>query len=176
MAWGRYRSNRGLTFIKTVTASTASSSLLMEDIFSSTYDNYRLIINGKSTEGTATNMEFRLRVAGADSSANYACRYSYSSGTTWYAGSTGYTNIATLGGGSLDNNLESAITVDIFAPYLAQPTVWNFIYGSTNYSGVGGGRHSASTSYTGLNWYADLATGTRKFTGTISAYGYTKEA
>ena len=63
-----YLANSGLVYI-TATTFTASSSISVNSCFTSTYQNYLVII---SCTGTAnTNVNMKLRASGTDKSANY---------------------------------------------------------------------------------------------------------
>lgn len=158
-----------MVHIKTSSSSAGASSLSIDDVFSSSYDNYRILVHGKSAGGTATNLEFRLRVSSTDASTNYANR-SYFNGTL----STANTNVAAVGIGALANDINGLTTIEMFGPNIAAQTSWTSLFGNPDYAGFGGGRHTTATSYTGLTLFPDLNTGTRTFTITVSVYGYPK--
>jgi hypothetical protein len=159
---------------------TSASAISLNSCFSSTYDNYKILIN---TTGMSTNLEcrFRLRSSGTDASgSNYSGGgfYNYSSGATVgglnYNGATFYT----FGGaGTILNSAAPArnlFVIDISKPFIASETMWNSFISNQDTGGfratIQGNLHDAGISYDGFS----IFTSTGTFTGTITVYGYRK--
>ena len=165
-------SKLGLVHINT-TSFSAVSSQSISDVFSTTYDNYKILISGIGSTGNT--ISFRMRVSGTDDSSS-----------TYNAQNMGAADTS-VGGGRFSNNATSAYlahfdtaynsySYDFFAPFLARATT--FVGGgaddgmatnaSTSRFIIGG--HNTATSYTGLS----LLVNTGTITGSISIYGYKK--
>jgi hypothetical protein len=164
----------GLIKIAKTTFSGATSASF-NDVFTSTYNNYRLMIQLDSTSGNNQPVEFRLRVSGTDSSANYNSATSYNSGTDV---ASAYRNLSGPDGFRLpeiDDNYSNAwyASIDLYSPEQTRNT--GFISSSYNSSLAGNacyemttGVHAAATSYTGFS----LISATGNLAGTVWIYGY----
>jgi hypothetical protein len=162
--------NVGLVLLNTTTM-TAVSAQSVNDVFSTTYDNYRILVSMVGTTGQQANIRFR--VGGADAS---GANYNHGRVSMVASAIAGQTSVSqTVGGiGNFANAERSFITADIFNPFLAVNTQWagssnqrqQSDFAVFNYSGS----HNVDTSYTGFTLSA--ASGT--LTGTISVYGYRK--
>ena len=150
------------------TSFSATSSVNVNDVFSTTYDNYRVIINATGAAGNGGYL--RLRVSGTDSTTNYQSQRvagDGSSGVFDRAGST----YAFLGDISTQ---PSSIVFDVFQPFLTTATNFTSVNSCNNSSGnqvteILSAAHNASTSYTGFTFYSS-----NNNTGTLSVYGYAK--
>ena len=153
----------------TVTFSGASS-LSLNDVFSTTYDNYKILMNISSANSTA-NLLMRLRVSGSDNTgATTYQRTGYYSTTTSI--STSYEAISYWFLGNLNNGVSQKIPMEIFDPFktIATTAYSTMFQQTTNISMGINMTHIDSTSFTGFTLYPSTGT----FTGTISVYGYTK--
>lgn len=149
---------------------SAVSTVSVNGCFTSTYDNYRIVIS--DVIGSGSNMTYlRLRAAGADSTGSIYSTQGYSAST---------------GGGAVLNQIVAfwplgyAATIgrcsanfEIFGAFKAQTTVVNgqvtARYGAAgNQTDQFGGTHDAATSYDGFSFYPAAGT----MTGTIRVYGY----
>jgi hypothetical protein len=154
------------------------SSVSLNDVFSTTYRNYRIIIDLTAATADA-NIYMKMRVSSTDSSAGY------------YAGSPTYTVAGTAGNSSANNsttgfylteidsataaNHTSGANIDLMRPF---ETVYTTIQwqsqgafsAGTVFAQYGGGLHAVSTSYTGFS----LIPNAGNISGTISVYGYTQ--
>ena len=161
----------GLVLLNT-TSFSAVSSQSINDVFSSTYDNYRIVADFVGSTGTNNNM--RLRVSGADNTtSNYMRQYIYASSTTIAAARSNSQTTWLLG----DHGTSRTINiVDLVSPNLAQVT--GGIHFSAMYynsatenawlqNGLG---FNATTQFTGFSIYPSSGT----ITGTVSVYGYNK--
>jgi hypothetical protein len=153
----------GLEFISSTTIGTAVPSVTISNIFNSTYDHYRIMING-STISTNANLRLQLN----NSTASY------------YGGGI-QTLFSTGGVSSLwDNNVSrfnnigygSEMYVDVFNPFLARSTRVS----SAFYTNVASGNYTGyildSNSSTGF--IISPAPSATLTGGTISVYGYRK--
>ena len=157
----------GLVHINTTTLS--GSSVNLDDCFSATYINYRLVIRAVASAGTP-DLNMRMRASGSDASgADYTHqRLSVNSTTVSGLRQTALTShfldsYDTTGG---------VKSVDVFNPQLAVPTQFslNGGYGSTPVMLFGYGRHEVSTAYTGFTLLA--SSGTFATGSSVSIYGY----
>jgi hypothetical protein len=157
----------GLTLVSATTIGTAVSSVSVNDVFSATYDNYRILLT--STGSPAAELRLRYRVSGADNTvANYDNQNLYASATTITAARTSLQTSTTVG--STGNNFQTPFAVDIFNPFIAKTTLH-----MSNNSQNGdvlffvGGRFSPTTSFTGFTIFPASGTITG---GDIRVYGY----
>jgi hypothetical protein len=161
----------GLTLLSTTTFSAVASQSV-NDVFSATYDNYKICYRYLKATSTS-DAQLRMRVSGADNtSANYKYHYGYSlSSSNSYSGFA--SNTSTLLGlnagiGATDVHYGE---IAIFNPFLANPTTFSgttgAFSGTTNYGGAMTGVHNVSSSFTGFTFFVS---GT--MTGSISVYGY----
>ena len=155
----------------TVTFSGASS-VSLNDVFSSTYDRYRVVVY--TTPTANIGISFKFRVAGAD---NTTANYRYGSFFTNAIGgdATLYNQL-----GATEFNIcqgyadPLTYSIDIHNPFNALKTIYNgtyyMHYTLTDYfqTGYTGGSFNDTTSFTGFT----IGGGTQ--TGTVSIYGYTK--
>ena len=165
----------GLWLVKTQTYS-AAANMTIDDAFSSEYDNYRVIIRF-APSGAPTTMPLVFRTGGVD---NTSALYGYkvvrfSSNETSLTGQSqtnGRTQTAaSIIGGTVGAGVNNSVTIDIVAPFLAQPTTaLGFLtpeVGNVETIGIG---HTGSTSFDGFK----ITPSTGTLTGSIAVYGYKK--
>jgi hypothetical protein len=169
-------STQGLTLINTTSFSAVSSFSLATDTFTSTYDNYVLIVNIRANTADAA-MTIRLRAAGVDASAanyNFAYNTFRSNNTAANGGAAGQTSL-TLG--ELESTFNGRVSsrIEFYDPKIANAT--KVIYQSqdsdsgNNYaSRAGGGVLNDSVSYDS----ASLLVSSGTITGTYYVYGFNK--
>jgi hypothetical protein len=163
--------SQGLTLINT-TSFSGVSSISVNDVFSSTYENYKVFVNWT---GTADDFFLiRYRVSGTDNtSANYFSNdfSMLSNGTTLTGTNSNGTTSGKFGyqGASVEtSNLEATI----FSPQISTKTT-GWITTAIRWGGAVsswrpcGGSLSVTTSYTGFT----LLPGTGNITGTIRVFG-----
>jgi len=166
----------GLTLITSSTFS-AVSSVSVNNCFTSTYDNYRIVFTVSAGTSSITP-QFRLRASGSDnSSANYYFQGTYYSTTSLTAPtsnrSAGLTSQFSIG--DVTSNHCYAV-IDVIGPqsstYLTG-VLWNWIANGLTDSSTscGAGRMSVTTSYDGFTYF-NLAGGGGTMTGTVRVYGY----
>ena len=166
----------GLVLIKTTTIGSAVSSVSVDDCFSATFDQYKIIV-ASQTCSAAVSLSMRLRVSSTDnSSSNYRYggieRPSLNTTTSAFAGNTATSwVIATTG-------LESGITeINVNYPFAAYFPSFTGVSGYSDngnarsfYVAVGGGM-TVNTSYTGFSIFPASGTITG---GQITVYGVNK--
>jgi hypothetical protein len=146
---------------------TGVTSLSLNGVFTSAYDNYRFIVN-LGAISTTLNMLFRLRASGTDATAsNYNIQGLEAQSTTVAGGQITTDSFrAALGA----NDTYFSCMGDILVPALAKRTEYfSNAYAITSRGFVlQGARHTLENSYDGLTVYPS----TGNFTGTIRVYGY----
>jgi hypothetical protein len=147
---------------------SAQSTVSLNDVFNSTYQNYKVLFTG--TASTNIDIQLRLRVSGADNStaSSYVNQYIQGNNTTVTA-SRGTSNNIVLG--IFSDVQRSSLETNIFYPFIATPTNFTSFSSSGESSGLSRyivGTHNQSTSYTGFT----LLTSTGTITGAVSVYGY----
>lgn len=172
-AWQTVGITPGLVCVKAETAFTTSSAVTVDNVFSSSYTNYRIMI--RMTAAGNINTSFQLRVGGVTATgSNYNSQIISGSSTsvaTIRVSSGSSYNLNGVNGAFFTTN-----TLDIYAPALAEPTsIQNhanqsdgaytapFIY-------IGNGNHTLSTAYDGFVFTPSSTT----LTGTYTVYGYSK--
>ena len=163
----------GLTLVSSTTISGATSSSF-NNVFTSSYVNYRIIISPFNTGGSGTSdLSFRLRASSTDTSANYNSQRLYGIGTAAGAG------VNVLGTDEVWFNAANPTAadfsfsiLDMLNPQIASPT--RFATNSIQYdaSGIGlnvvNGYNSASTQFDGFT----LISNNGNIAATVRIYGY----
>jgi hypothetical protein len=168
VAVGSSASN-GMTLINT-TSFTTSSSVSIDNLFSATYNNYRLILTTTATSG-GCDVKLKLRSGGADNSSNdYQTQASY-----LQAGALNNLAGTTTTGFSVMSNGDGACTiiVDLNNPFVASATksgVINAMGGANDRYTFGGFRKANSTQFTGVSFIPSP----NNITGSVSIYGLAK--
>ena len=148
---------------------TSTTSVILNNCFSTTYDNYRIIV--RVTHSASSNFFARLRSAGTDASgSNYYHNGAYVQGAT--APATYNSNAATAWNIIVSSSyLNRLITLDVAEPFKAANTSMLCSSQETNGSLVGeysgGGWHLLANSYDGFSITFD-----NNSTGYIKIYGY----
>ena len=152
---------------------TTESAVTFDSVFSSTYDNYKVIIY---TQNSASNTEFNFRFrdgSGDISSSNYNAKaiYGLSSSATPFANSAAYGQGVSGGviASGMGNNTPYNFSMDIWNPNVAVAATL-FATGSNvnGHTFAASGSLNVTTQLTGIKFYQ--ASGT--ITGSIQIYGY----
>jgi hypothetical protein len=170
-AFGPVGSDSGLIHINT-TSFSAVASQSVNDVFSATYDNYRILVSWSASVGDI-DLSMRLRVGGTDNTTSNYNMQRLDANATGVAGErtanqTSFNRVASQG--TLDFNNYSQ---DVFKPFLATPTHFNLVgmaSRSSSYIRFGVGGFNATTSFDGFTIFP--ASG--NITGSISVFGYQK--
>lgn len=161
----------------TVTFSGASS-VSLNDVFSSTYSNYTIIVSSNTSDANSQILRLRLRVSGSDNSSN---NYYWSG---FGLGSNGATpTISSFGSNGLTSSFDTSVSnattlnsatskIELFNPFATDRTSFAAVMPYTDVS-TGGfhrqfqGQMSVTTSYTGFS----LISAAGNVTGSVSVYG-----
>jgi hypothetical protein len=156
----------GLWLVKTQTVGSAVSTVTVTGAFSSSYDNYRIILSGGTQSGNG-----QIYIQLGSSTTGYYGSLIYNSTTSATPVGAANNNTARcdwIGGGFTANQCHAS--VDLFGPFLAQHTkVRNGQYQQDNGYGTYNGEHRVATSYSAFTLGIDSGTMTG---GTIRVYGY----
>lgn len=150
---------------------TTQSSVSLNEVFSSAYDNY-FLTGSIGTSDSGPEIRMRLRVSGSDnSSAQYRFQIMETSGSTAVGGRTTGASFWTLARGS--NTTRNFFNQQTNNPFSS--TIRTSAYGIYQQTGDGNLTNNTisaaidvTTSYTGFTIYAETGT----MTGTIRVYGY----
>jgi hypothetical protein len=156
-----------VTSTGTVTFS-AASSVSLNDVFSATYDTYKIIID--VTKSTSLALILKLRVGGADNSSSlYQTQIQTYSNTT--VGANRQTNTTSFQIGNTSDSPEFGV-IEFLNPFAAKATAMssktNSTYSGTISSRYGDAGHNSTTSFDGFS----VITSTGTITGSVSVYGY----
>ena len=146
---------------------TACGTVSLNGVFSADYDNYMVSIRQDSS--SATSYYYRLRDSGSDNSTanSYVSQYLYADNTT-VAAARVTTDKGLLG--YLGSVLRNGLTLNIYGPYLAQPSAWRTVWvddlsNARTYDVAG--THNQSTAYDGFTLIPTAGT----ITGLVSVFG-----
>jgi len=156
----------GLVFINK-TSFSAVTSIAIDNVFSSTYEQYRVVFRATNSTTATTSMVFRA--SAVDTTTNYTTQFlAVNAGSITSNRFTGGNNFD-LGGGQAGPN---HIICDMYGPNLAAVTSTLFLennsYGTGNNFAVHANAQNSSTQFDGLKF--SISSGT--FTGTVSVFGY----
>jgi hypothetical protein len=169
-----YLANSGLVYIAEGSTSTSVLGLNFNNVFTSTYDNYRIMIDYFKPVTAARFVALQLRVGGADTAANYyyAYRGIYTDGTSADLFATAAAFVDT-GIYNSSNTFElNSATIDIFAPKKTEKTFFNInssAFDSKFGTRVGMAEHDIATSFDGFSLYTN---GGNMTTLRCKIYGY----
>ena len=158
--------DQGLVHINTTTFS-AVSSVSLDDVFTSTFNNYSMIISALSSVGAELNI--RLRLAGTDAAGpTYIFQRLVAGSSTVTADrSTGQTAARV----AFADTTTSYYHVNVYDPAIAIATMFRSSNAVSQTSATFQDvvtRHAATNAYDGLTLLGSTGT----ITGTIRVYGY----
>jgi hypothetical protein len=162
----------GLVHINT-TSFSAVASQSINDVFSATYNNYKIVFDLDSTSAGSTGIAMRLRVAGADnSSANYWNNRLFGQATSTTSQGATSEDTSFILFGERDTGV-STFDYNLYNPFATKATslvgTGQFRYTSAyQHSQLKTGQTTVTTSYTGFT----LITSTGTMTGKVIIYGY----
>lgn len=162
--------NSALVLISSTTIGTAVTSVALTSVFSSTYDNYKIILSGGAASATSDGSF----VLGSTTSGYYTgFAYQQISGAGSSTTSTGVTNGASSGTvfAYSANGINGMI--DLYQPFLTSRTNYFFTAQTMATAGnrwQGGGFQDSATSFTGITF--STQSGHTITGGTIKVYGY----
>lgn len=156
----------GLSLINR-TSFSAVASQSINDVFSSTYDNYKIVVYASADSDR--DMQLRLRVSGSDASG--ASNYLWHRDASFTSGVLNGDNSSTLWVvGVTATAAKFPVVIDLGNPFIAEPTGITAVGGRHTLTQTITGYHTQSTSYTGFTLFPN----TGNMTGSVSVYGYSK--
>jgi hypothetical protein len=171
LKWAAAAGGGDLVRITTAPFSSATAASV-DSVFSSTYDNYLILLNVESTSGSNA-MQVRFRTGGSDNTtSNYGSNWEYAAfgtaGATGQLGSAAGSTLAYIQ--DITGNPTSNVMF-VFNPFATQNTYANHQAVQGNgYRITGGLEFDTTTSFDGISFICAAGT----FGGTISVYGYKK--
>ena len=164
--WGAAGGASGLTLVKTQTIGTSVTSVTVSDAFSSTYDNYRILISG----GSGANSGSITMQLGSTSTGYYLAGFYQSFSATPTLNAYGFTNGSSFNCGYMAADGIGSM-IDINMPYASDQTIFGVRQITLQTNGTLAqyqGYLNNTTSYTAFTLTFEQAqTG-----GTIRVYGY----
>jgi hypothetical protein len=159
----------GLTHIRT-TDFTAQSAVLINNCFSSEYDNYRIIISELVVASGDPQLSWQVSSNGtAVSTTTYGSQRLYSQGTSVGGSSASSQTSGNVGFVGPASNGTNFVVLEIFSPFLASRTK---ISSSINYAPlnieINNSQNNNLTSYDGIRFALSSST----MSGKIRIYGY----
>lgn len=154
---------------------SGASSISINDCFSATYSNYRLIFD--ITGSTGLSNFLRFRVSGSDNSSNqydFASYGSSSTASTYQESISGNSAFSLLGRMESTSTKQVNVCLDVIKPFASDfytiiQGYCTFAKASNNFLQITyAGQMRVQTSYTGFTYAPDSGT----ITGTVSVYGY----
>ena len=146
---------------------SAVSSVSLNNVFTSAYENYRVIVSDVFASGGGVNGYMKFRTGGVDnSSASYRWQaiYRNDAGTLSGTGTTAGTEINMF---TIASSQVSAAAIDVLNPQVAKHTVYSGVNRSFDNLWTIGGSFANTTQFDGLTFFPGSGT----FTGTIRVYG-----
>ena len=167
----------GTLVLLNTTSFSAASSVSLNNIFSSTYDNYKIIVDTTASSANS-DLSFKFRLSGSDLT------------NTYYGAFIGLTHANAAVNWTINNGAAAKITemvsytkrvgfvtLEVNGPFLtsSKNATWSTMgvstAGSTGLAGTGAVSYDTTTnSSDGISFIRSSGT----FTGTITVYGYRK--
>jgi hypothetical protein len=172
-AWVTTGQTAGLACVKAETAFSAVASFSADNVFTSAYTNYAIMVNFTGTTGGVASLQLRVGGVAAATNYNYQ-RIELTGATSTTSRILAATSLA-FGYGST-GAFNQTFKVDVFQPAIATATSFNSAYGAadTSYAFpsyfLQNGNHSTATAYDGFA--ITVASGT--LSGSYTIYGYSK--
>ena len=173
IAGGTAVGNSGLVYVGQTTSGATDSTVTLDNIFSSTYNAYKIVVSGGSSSGYLVITLQLLDSAGAPITSGYYETFIYSaySGSTALVGNASNASRFERLGGTMGANAAYG-SCELINPYLATPTIY---YNSPRADIAGGnagqsiGHQSTAASCRGIK----ITTGAGTVNGIkVTAYGY----
>ena len=172
----QYMINSGLVYISGATFSiTNASPLNLDNVFTSTFDNYLLTFQNVTSASGTTEVQLQWRASGVTTTSGYFIAYQgYSSaGATYNKNNNGSAVAIDVALAETAAGSGSSV-VNIMTPKTTgQPAAWGqlFAQGPGYYvNRNGGGALNAGTDFDGMTLRASAST----ITGSYTLYGYRK--
>lgn len=164
----------GLNLITTQSFS-ASSSVLVNDVFSSTYTNYRILVNYSGSASAATRLRFRVG-GSSDSNNSYSGNSIFVNNTTIVNEQNGVETSYVFNFGNFTGTPTSLVNIEVGSPNESKKTAM-YSTGKMAKSGASdaapmltAATFDATTVFTGF----ELFPASGNITGSVQVYGYGK--
>ena len=156
----------GLTLINT-TAFSGVATVTVSNVFTTTYDSYRIVLNGFTT-ATASPTRMRLTVAGTPTTST---TYYTAINSITYAGVSSATGNSAFGEWFIGNGATDGrdLVFDIQRPALATFKTLSILGSHSSGTIVGAALSTANTLHDGFRLFND---GGYNMSGTVRIYGY----
>ena len=154
----------GMVLLNTTSFSGVASQSF-NNVFSATYQNYKMVLNISASSGS--DLTVKLRASGTDASTNYN-RYGIAINS---AGATTNYGSATAGGFfylAQQSSIDTGCEFNLYSPFESTPTKFHAISSGGTSPVFIGGRHTTSSSYDGFSLLPDSGT----ITGIMRIYGF----
>ena len=164
----------GFNLISTTSFSAVSSISLANGTFSSTYDNYRVLVSGCELASGDASLLIRYRASGSDNTtSNYYNQRIIGDGGTASASRNAGTDLIAVG--SCGAGGTSGLVIDFFNPFASKKSeIYSFnngfLTGAGNSMRFVTSMFNATTSFDSFTLFLDAST----FSGICSVYGYAK--
>jgi hypothetical protein len=165
--------NSGLVYVGQTTAGSGVTTLTLNNVFSATYNAYRVVVGGGSISAAASLSMQVIDSGGTASTASYYESFIYSAftGSTVLAANTNNGSNFVRTANAISSSDCATGAFDLVNPFLSKFTHY---YNSANPGGGNGGNsigyHGVASSYTGIKLTSSVASA---LTGTIvTVYGY----
>jgi hypothetical protein len=163
----------GLVYVGQVTAGSGVTTLTLNNVFSATYNAYRIVVSGGSVSAALSLSMQLIDSGGSPSITQYYETFIYSafSGSTVLAANTNNGSNFVRTANAISSSDCATGASDLVNPFLSKFTHY---YNSANPGGGNGGNsigyHGVTSSYTGIKLTSSVASA---LTGTIlTVYGY----
>jgi hypothetical protein len=173
LKWNNPGTVGGLVHIETQTF-TGVSAVTFNNVFTSTYRNYRYVIDALASSATNTGFQVRVRASGTDLTGGvYGIRrISGTFGSATVNGSAENFNATSINFGNIADTGRAQLSGDIKMPALTQRTHFEyngFIPQQSDFVWyVGSGQVGNTNAYDGVTFFV----GTGTIAGQVSIYGY----
>jgi hypothetical protein len=161
----------GLTLI-TKSPFTTVSSHSVDNCFTSTYANYKVLIKWSAVSADNVDLTLRLRASGSDTSTNYNCQRLFAFATTVTTDTDPSGNDDWIAGvADKDFAAVPFLEMEIASPQVATTTsmvLRQYGYTTEQFLHFVGGRQNSSTQFDGFKVLANTGT----MSGTVWVYGY----
>jgi hypothetical protein len=168
-----YLNNGGLVYITGGTV-TAAASTSVNNCFSATYNNYRLLVHEVTRNTAGVAVLLRFRAGGTDNTAanyNFAIQGLYSSGAGGNFSANNQTEFNTGTYTDTANTYLEGFAYDIFSPFVSGRTYMmghSFGYNVASLFRQGGMTQYGTNSFDGFTLYCSAGTQSFKY----QVYGY----
>ena len=156
--------------LSTVVSTTfsATTTISADSVFTSSFKNYRIVLNCTSGSGSPAEIQMRFRVAGV---ANSSALYNLGSKSRTYAGADDNANQAnaTYAFAARTAGGPWTAVIDLMQPQQAQGTFYTILNADSAQAGNRGGFHNSTTQFDGIQF---VNSGGTNMTGTIQILGY----